>query len=191
MSTPPNSAGNFESQASEACTVIAEGLAPYASPEALESFRAAAEASGDTVDESLPHLQELLRLTVEHLSLRRPGIDTSGALQRLADGEAAPEDIDQLHMNTLTEPIAYVLDGDWDFPASPGLAVALYVQGNPEIDRDVVDAALGKLTAFLNDPEGLQARPAPLRSILIVTDGEVSELGSAEGPGDGFGYKAA
>lgn len=168
----------FTSDASEASVAIAEGLEPHASPEAMEAFKAAAAASGDTVDESLPHLQELLRLTVEHLSLRRPGIDASGALQRLADGEPTPEDIDQLHLNAMTEPIAYVLDGDWDFPACPGLAVALYVQGNQEIDRDVVDAALGKLTAFLEDKETVEAAPAPVRNIILVD--ENTELSADE-----------
>lgn len=190
MSTS-STAGSFETQASEACTVIAESIGPHASPDALAAFKASATSSGHTVDESLPHLQELLRLTVEHLSLKRPGIDASGSLQRLADGEATAEDIDQLHLNAMTEPIAYVLDGDWDFPASPGLAVALYVHGNPEIDRAVVDSALGELTAFLDDPEGLQKRPAPVRQILIVTDGQASELAPDEGTEDGFEYKAA
>lgn len=178
MTTPTDP---FTSNASVASVAIAEGLAPYASPEALEAFKAAATASGDTVDESLPHLQELLRLTVEHLSLRRPGIDTSGALQRLADGEATCEDIDQLNLNALTEPIAYVLDGDWDFPACPGLAVALYVHGNPEIDRDVVDSALGELTTFLQDSEAVKAAPAPVRQIIVVSIKDPEELPSEAG----------
>lgn len=169
----------FISEASKAAVAIAEGLAPHASPGALQAFKAAATASGDTVDESLPHLQELLRLTVEHLSLRRPGIDASGALQRLADGAQTPEDIDQLHRNATTEPIAYVLDGDWDFPACPGLAVSLYIRGNREIDRDVVDAALSKLTAFLIDEGAVEAAPAPVRSIILIGAQDLDELSEA------------
>lgn len=170
MTRDSNTPDLFSSEASEASVAIAEGLEPYASPAALQAFKTAAAASGSTVDNSLPHLQELLRLTVEHLSLRRPGIDASGALQRLADGAQTPEDIDQLHRNATTEPIAYVLDGDWDFPACPALAVSLYIHGNREIDRGVVDAALGKLTAFLDDKEAVEAAPAPVRSIILIDD---------------------
>lgn len=176
MTLGPGTADLSISNASEAAQAIAQGLADHASPEAMEAFTAAAAASGDTVDESLQHLQELLRLTVEHLSLKRPGIDASGALQRLADGAQTAEDIDKLHLNALTEPIAYVLDGDWDFPACPGLAVALYTQGNPDIDRDVVDAALGELTAFLEDKEAVEASPVPVRQIIIVSAQDPEEL---------------
>lgn len=189
MNTPEHTP--ISTSASEAAVVIAEALEPHASPEAMNAFKEAAAASGNTVDESLPHLQELLRLTVEHLSLRRPGIDTSGALQRLADGSHTPEDIDQLNLNAMTEPIAYVLDGDWDFPAVPGLAVALYLHGNPAIDRGVVDAALAELAAFLNSPESVEAQPAPVRDIILISPaGRPEQLIPAETDGD-YALKAA
>lgn len=165
--TTHNTEDLFRTQASEAAHSIVESLEGHGSADALETFKAAAAASGNTVDDSLPHLQELLRLTVEHLALRRPGIDAGGELQRLANGDASPQDIDRLHGNALTEPIAYVLDGDWDFPATPGLAVSLYVHSNDQVDTAVVDAALHTLAAFLTE-NTMQPRTAPVREIIIV-----------------------
>lgn len=66
----------------------------HASLEVMAAFTEAAHRTGDLVDNSLPHLQEPVRLSVVRLALERPGIDTGGELERLADGAATDEDLD-------------------------------------------------------------------------------------------------
>jgi hypothetical protein len=153
---------------SEAPQMLAAVLAPHASPEALAAFTSAAGRAGDLIDNSLPHLQELLRLTINHLALVRPGVDDGGQLSRLADGAATDADIDELAKEETREILAWVYDGDWDFPGAPALAAGLYLDGNPSIDRDVVDAALVTLADFLDNTEETAAGPAPVREIFLV-----------------------
>lgn len=153
---------------SEAPQMLAAALGPHASPEAMAVFTSAAGRAGDLIDNSLPHLQELLRLTINHLALVRPGVDDGGALARLADGTVTDADLEALSGEETREILAWVADGDWDFPGAPALAAGLYVDGNTAVDRDVVDAALFTLARFLDNTEETAAGPAPIREIILV-----------------------
>lgn len=130
-------------------------------------FIAASERAGALVDDSLPHLQELLRLTIVHLTLERPGIDDGGELERLADGCASDEDLDVLNADESREIFTWILTGDWDFPGGVALAAGVYLENNPAIDQALIDAALGKLGDFLDSNE-TTAAPAPVRQLVLV-----------------------
>jgi hypothetical protein len=155
---------------SEAPAALAAILAGHASPQALADFHASAGRAGALVDDSLPHLQEMLRLTLVHLALERPGIDEGGQLERLTDGCATDADLDVLNADESNEIFVWILDGDWDFPGGVALAAGVYLEDNPAIDRDVIDAALGKLTGFL-EGNSVEAEPAPVRQLVLVTAG--------------------
>lgn len=161
---------------SEAPERLAAALEAHASPEALAAFSDAAARTGDLVDNSLPHLQELVRLAIVHLALNRPGIDDGGELERLADGAASDEDIDVLNEDESTEILRWVLDGDWDMPGSLALAANLYLLNNPAPDVEIIDAALGEMTAFLNDHDSVTPAPAPVRSIVLLQTDMTGEL---------------
>lgn len=164
---------------SEAPQGLLNALEGHASPEALARLADAAGRAGDLIDNSLPHLQELLRLTVVHLTLKRPGIDDGGELERLTDGTASYEDMDVLNQDESLEIIRWVLDGDWDFPGAPALAVNLYLANNPAPDTEIIDAALEELTAFLNEHTSLAAAPAPVREIVLLNPATAAELAAA------------
>lgn len=153
--------------ASEAPAALAAILEGHASPAALEGFLAASARAGALVDDSLPHLQELLRLTLVHLTLERPGIDAGGELERLAAGAATDEDLDILNADESREIFTWILDGMWDFPGGVALAAGVYLEDNPAIEQAVIDAALGKLSAFL-DGNNTKAEPAPVRHLVLV-----------------------
>jgi hypothetical protein len=161
---------------SEAPQALVAALEAHASPEALGAFTDAAARAGDLVDNSLPHLQELVRLTVVHLALKRPGIDDGGELERLADGTASDEDMDVLNENESTEILRWVLDGDWDFPGSLAVAANLYLANNPAPEKEIIDAALEELTDFLDDHTAVKAVPAPVREIALLQAGAAGEL---------------
>lgn len=152
---------------SEAPAALAAILDGHASPEAMAGFLAASARAGALVDDSLPHLQELLRLTLVHLTLERPGIDDGGELERLAGGVASDEDLDVKNADESREIFTWILHGDWDFPGGPALAAGVYLEANPAIDQAVIDAALGELTAFL-DGNDTKAAPAPVRQLVLV-----------------------
>lgn len=164
---------------SEAPQGLLNALEGHASPEALARFADAAGRAEDLIDNSLPHLQELLRLTVIHLTLKRPGIDDGGELERLTDGTASDEDMDVLNQDESLEIIRWVLDGDWDFPGSPALAASLYLVNNPAPDTDIIDAALEELTAFLDEHTSVTAAPAPVREIVLLNPGTAVDLAAA------------
>ena len=153
---------------SEAPRGLLAALKAHASPEALAAFTDAAERAGDLVDNSLPHLQELVRLAIVHLALKRSGLDDNGELERLADGVASDEDLDVLNQDESTEILVWVLSGDWDFAGSPALAANLYLANNPAPDTDIIDAALGELASFLADHTSVAAAPAPVRYIVLL-----------------------
>lgn len=153
---------------SEAPQALAAVLADHASPEAFAAFTGAAQRAGDLIDNSLPHLQELLRLSINHLALERPGTDGKGALARLADGAPTDEDLETLNAGEATEIFSWCLQGDWDFPGAPALAADVYLRGNPDISRDVVDTALAALTVFLDDSAGAVPVPGPVRDIILL-----------------------
>ena len=163
---------------SEAPAALAAILEGHASPEAVEHFLGASARSGDLVDNSLPHLQELLRLTLVHLTLERPGVDAGGELERLADGCASDEDLDVLNADESREIFTWILSGDWDFPGGPALAAGVYLEDNPAIDRSVIDAALGTLGSFL-DSNSTTAAPAPVRHLVLVETAPAGELAAA------------
>lgn len=163
---------------SEAPAALAATLKGHASPEALEDFHAASARAGALVDDSLPHLQELLRLTLVHLTLERPGIDDGGELERLADGCASDEDLDVLNADEAREIFTWILDGMWDFPGGPALAASVYLNGNAAVDRTVIDTALGKLGAFL-DSNTVKAAPAPVRHLVLVEAAAAGQLAAA------------
>lgn len=163
---------------SEAPQGLLNALEGHASPEALARFADAAGRAGDIIDNSLPHLQELLRLTVVHLTLKRPGIDDGGELERLTDGTASYEDMDVLNQDESLEIIRWVFD-DWDFPGAPALAVNLYLANNPAPDTEIIDAALEELTAFLNEHTSVAAAPAPVREIVLLDPATAAELAAA------------
>lgn len=165
---------------SEAPQGLVTALEGHASPAALAVFTAAAQRAGDLVDNSLPHLQELVRLAVIHLALKRPGIDDGGELERLADGGASDEDMDVLNEDESKEVLRWVLADDWDFPGSLALAANLYLANNPAPDTEIIDAALNELTAFLDGHATVSSAPAPVRGIILVTqDGAAEELVAA------------
>jgi hypothetical protein len=161
---------------SEAPAALAAILEGHASPAVLEGFLAASARAGALVDDSLPHLQELLRLTLVHLTLERPGIDEGGELERLADGVATDEDLDVLTADESREIFNWILVGDWDFAGGLALAAGVYLENNPAIDREVIDAALGKLSAFLDGDT--KAEPAPVRHLVLV-EAAAGELAAA------------
>lgn len=164
---------------SEAPQGLVAALEAHASPEALAAFTNAAALTGDLVDNSLPHLQELVRLTVTHLTLKRPGIDDGGELERLADGYASDEDLDILNTDESREILTWVLDGLWDFPGSLALAANLYLENNPAPDQEIINAALEELTAFLNDHASVRPALAPVRDIILVQPGQAADLAAA------------
>ncbi|MBG0738691.1 hypothetical protein IV500_04550 [Paeniglutamicibacter antarcticus] len=153
------------SEAPEGLLIVLQG---HASPAALAAFASAAGSAGELIDGSLPHLQELVRLAVVHLTLNRHGIDVGGELKRLTDGTASPEDMDVLNADKAKEILRWVLDGDWDFPGSFALAADLYLANNPAPDMEVIDAALEKLTVFLDDHTAIVATPAGERGIVLL-----------------------
>jgi hypothetical protein len=161
---------------SEAPQGLLAALEAHASPEHLAAFAAAGERAGDLVDSSLTHLQELVRLTIVHLALKRPGIDEGGELERLADGDASDEDLDVLNEDESKEILRWVLDGDWDFPGSLALAAHLYLANNPAPDMEIIDAALEELTAFLDDHTAVDAAPTPVRDIVLLRTDITVEL---------------
>lgn len=163
---------------SEAPQALAVILQEHASPEAMSAFTTAAHRAGDLIDNSLPHLQELLRLSINHLILERPGTDPAGALARLSDGAPTTDDLDDLNKDESNEIFVWCLDIDWDFPFAPALAADVYLRDNDAIDGDVVDAALSALTAFLDDSASIAAVPAPVRE-LIVIEAPAAELAAA------------
>lgn len=164
---------------SEAPQLLAAILADHASPEALASFTAAAQSAGDLVDNSLPHLQELLRLSINHLALVRPGADLGGELGRLADGAPTDEDLDKLNQDEANEIFVWCLQIDWDFQGAPALAADVYLRDNDAIDREVVDAALVELAAFLDESAGAVRVPAPVRELILVEALPAEELRTA------------
>jgi hypothetical protein len=161
---------------SEAPQGLAAALEAHASPEALAAFTGAAGRAGDLVDNSLPHLQELVRLAIIHLALKHPVINDGGELERLADGAASDEDLDVLNGDENHQVLVYVIDGDWDFPGSLALAANLYLLNNPAPGMEVIDAALGEMTAFLNDHTSVAAAPAPVRELVLIQHGMEGEL---------------
>ncbi|HEX9226964.1 MAG TPA: hypothetical protein VF885_09990 [Arthrobacter sp.] len=163
---------------SEAPAALAAILEGHASPAALADFLAASARAGALVDDSLPHLQELLRLALVHLTLERPGIDAGGELERLADGCASDEDLDILNADEAREIFTWILSGDWDFTGGPALAAAVYLEDNPAVDRAVIDAALGTLGSFL-DSNTVKAAPAPVRHLVLVEAAPAGELAAA------------
>lgn len=163
---------------SEAARRLAAALQDHASPEALAAFTAAAGRAGDLVDNSLPHLQELVRLAVVHLALKHPDIDGGGELERLADGTASDEDLDVLNEDESKEILRYVLDGDWDFPGSLDLAANLYLENHPAADQGIIDAALDEMTSFLDDHTSVPAAAAPIRGFLVL-GAEIPESAAA------------
>lgn len=161
---------------SEAPQRLAAALQTHASPAALNEFANAAGRVGNLVDNSLPHLQELVRLAIIHLALKRPGLDDGGELERLADGAASDEDMDVLNEDESMEILRYVLDGDWDFPGSLALAANLYLENNPAPDQDIIDQALGEMASFLDDHASVPAMQAPVRGVVVLQPGITREL---------------
>lgn len=164
---------------SEAPRGLLAALEAHASPESLAAFTAAAERTGDLVDNSLPHLQELVRLAIVHLALKRPGIDDGGELKRLADGDATDHDMDVLNEDESTEILRWVLDDMWDFPGSLAVAANLYLANNPAPDTEVIDAALKEMAAFLDGHTAVAAAPAPVREIVLLSVGTAGEITAA------------
>ncbi|MET4144020.1 hypothetical protein [Arthrobacter sp. UYCo732] len=164
---------------SEAPQRLAAALEAHASTKALAGFMAAAGRAGDLVDNSLPHLQELVRLTIVNLVLTRPGIDDGGELERLADGIASDEDMDVLNEDETKEILRYVLDGDWDMPGALALAANLYLQNNPAPDTEIIDAALEEMTSFLDAQSSAAAVPGPVHEIVLLQPGTLEERKAA------------